>query len=124
MAKLLVGEHDHDFAEFLRDYLIEDAHQVTVVHDGPGLVALAKRHPWDLVVLDWSLHVLTGGWLCAALREHRWASRLPIVALATGLMQRIEAEDEISVENVIPMPVHPNELRYRVRMSLAASSAR
>ena len=117
---ILVIEDDPDMRDICRDYLSAAGFAVTTAADGAQGLALARRAPPDLVVLDLMLPELDGLDVCRALR--RDSGRLagvPIIMLTA----RVDEADklvglELGADDYITKPFSPRELVARVRVVL------
>src|SRR5215467_8430568 len=58
--RILVIEDESRMADLLRRGLSEEGHSVNLAADGPSGLALAKEHPFDLIVLDVMLPGMDG----------------------------------------------------------------
>jgi len=82
--RVLLVEDDPEAALFAAHVLTGQAgFEVTHTPDPAAALALAATEPWDLVLTDWDLPVMSGLQLLAALRK--LAPRLPVVILTACL---------------------------------------
>jgi two-component system, cell cycle response regulator DivK len=85
-ARVLLIE-DNDQNRYLATFLLE-RHGFTVVHasDGPAGIALAKREPFDMILLDIQLPRMDGYAVAALLRQLPALEGVPIVAVTSYAM--------------------------------------
>ncbi|MGH8908227.1 MAG: response regulator transcription factor [Egibacteraceae bacterium] len=121
MKSILVVEDERKIAQLVRDYLAHAGFAVTVVHDGEGALASARRHPPDLVVLDLGLPGRDG---LDVTRELRRSSAVPIVMLtARGDETDRVVGLELGADDYVVKPFSPKELVARVRAVLRRTGA-
>jgi DNA-binding response OmpR family regulator len=77
--RILVAEDDRRMAELLKNTLTEEGHQVAVARDGREAFEMAFYSPFDAIVLDVMLPVLSGTAVARKLREGR--NQTPILML-------------------------------------------
>jgi DNA-binding response OmpR family regulator len=77
--RILVAEDDRRMAQLLKNTLAEEGHQVVVARDGREAFEIAFYSPFDAIVLDVMLPVLSGTAVARKLREGR--NQTPILML-------------------------------------------
>jgi DNA-binding response OmpR family regulator len=77
--RILVAEDDRRMADLLKKTLAEEGHQVVVARDGREAFEIALYSPFDAMVLDVMLPVLSGTAVARKLREGR--NQTPILML-------------------------------------------
>jgi DNA-binding response OmpR family regulator len=77
--RILVAEDDRRMAQLLKNTLAEEGHQVVVARDGREAFEIALYSPFDAMVLDVMLPVLSGTAVARKLREGR--NQTPILML-------------------------------------------
>ncbi len=120
--KILVAEDDRDIADLIAHYLRKQGWEPHIVAAGDEAVAYARRHPIDLVVLDWMLPGLSGLEVCRLLRGDKTTEALPIIMVTA----RAEETDrivglDIGADDYLAKPFSPNELVARVRALIRRS---
>lgn len=80
MAKILLTEDDARVASFIRKGLVENMHQVKVVHTGLDAVNEALDEEYDIIILDIMLPDLDGFEVCTLLRKRK--NTTPIIILS------------------------------------------
>lgn len=119
-AALLIIEDDLDIAEMLSAYFRLQGYQVTAANWGEDGVQLAQTNPPDLVILDIRLPDIDGYEVARRLRASRRTQDLPIIFL-TEKRERMDRLKGLAlqVEDYITKPFDIQELRLRVRNTLA-----
>jgi len=109
----LLVEDDARLAQLTREYLERHGLVVTVVHDGVVGLEQARRHRFDVVLLDLMLPGMDGVELCRRLRQH---TDVPVIMVTA----RGEEADrvlglELGADDYMPKPFSPRELLARIR---------
>lgn len=114
--RILVVEDEKDLGEILRDYLLSDNFDVTLVADGKDAQQYLQNEHWDLVILDLMLPNIDGLTLC---KEIRKTSSLPVV-ITTAKVEEIDRllGLEIGADDYICKPYSPREVIARVKAVL------
>lgn len=114
--RILVVEDEKDLGEILRDYLLSDNFDVTLVADGKVAQEYLQNEHWDLVILDLMLPNIDGLTLC---KEIRKTSSLPVV-ITTAKVEEIDRllGLEIGADDYICKPYSPREVIARVKAVL------
>ena len=116
MTRLLLIEDAHDLARAIRRELEAAGYAVRWAPDGAEGLALFRREPPDLVILDWMLPGMDG---LDVLRRIREAAPTPVLMLTA----RSEEADrviglELGADDYLPKPFGMRELLARVRALL------
>jgi putative two-component system response regulator len=115
-TRVLVVDDTESVRTLFHRLLIADGHEVMMAADGvAALDAVREYHP-DVILLDVNLPGLGGLEVCRRLKDDP-ATRLTPVVLVTGqagLSDRIRGI-EAGADEFLSKPVHPHELRVRVR---------
>ncbi|GGX21108.1 DNA-binding response regulator [Pigmentiphaga litoralis] len=113
---ILLVEDDVDLAQMLVEFMSDDAHAITLAHDGVAALALLLEQPFDLVVLDVMLPRADGFELLQALRRR---SHVPVIMMTarTAAADRISGL-ELGADDYLCKPVDPLELMARIRAVL------
>ncbi len=112
----LLVEDDARLAELTRAYLARHAVDVTVSADGETGLQLARRHAFDVVLLDLMLPGMDGIEICTRLRQE---SDVPVIMISA----RGEEADrimglELGADDYLPKPYSPRELLARIRATV------
>jgi DNA-binding response OmpR family regulator len=114
--RILMIEDDRRLAKMVADYLVENGFDLSTREDGASGMALARREPFDAIILDLMLPDVDGFEVCRRLRAE---SDVPILMLTA----RGEATDriiglELGADDYLPKPFNPRELLARLRAIL------
>jgi CheY-like chemotaxis protein len=78
-ARLLIVEDEETNREMLATYLERSGYEVRTAADGEAGLTLARREPFDLVLLDVMMPGLSGTEVLSALREDHSPKQLPVI---------------------------------------------
>lgn len=115
-SRVLVVDDTESVRALFHRLLSDDGHEVVLASDGAGALDAVRTHPPDVVLLDVSMPGLDGLEVCRRLKADP-VTRLTPVILVTGqseLQDRIRGI-EAGADEFLAKPVHPHELRVRVR---------
>lgn len=115
-SRVLVADDTESIRVLFQRLLSADGHDVLVVADGASALDIVHRHQPDVILLDIGMPTLDGLEVCRRLKADP-ATRLTPVVLVTGqtdLSDRIRGI-EAGADEFLSKPVHPHELRARVR---------
>ncbi len=113
---ILVADDTESVRSLFRKLLLADGHDVLSAMDGSSALAAVHEHRPDVVLLDVAMPNMDGLEVCRRLKADP-ATRLTPVVLVTGqtdLSDRIRGI-EAGADEFLSKPVHPHELRARVR---------
>ena len=114
MARVLVVEDEPDIALGLKDDLVVEGHEVTVVTDGPTALRTGREPRWDVIVLDVMLPKVDGFEVCRQLRHA--GIRTPIILLTARTQEADKVLGlEIGADDYVTKPFSPRELRARIK---------
>ena len=115
-SRILVADDTESVRTLFNRLLTADGHEVIAVADGAAALEAVHRHRPDVVLLDVSMPLVDGLEVCRKLKSDP-ATRLTPVVLVTGqagLDDRIKGI-EAGADEFLSKPVHPHELRARVK---------
>jgi putative two-component system response regulator len=115
-SRVLVADDTESIRALFNRLLAADGHDVITVADGAAaLEAVGKHHP-DVVILDVSMPHVDGMEVCRRLKADPATRLTPVVLVTgqTGLDDRIKGI-EAGADDFLSKPVHPHELRARIR---------
>jgi two-component system cell cycle response regulator len=115
-SRVLVADDTESIRTLFRRLLIADGHEVVSAGDGTAALEAVRRHQPDVILLDVGMPAMDGLEVCRRLKSDP-ATRLTPIVLVTGqtdLSDRIRGI-EAGADEFLSKPVHPHELRARVR---------
>jgi putative two-component system response regulator len=115
-SRVLVVDDTEGVRALFSRLLSADGHEVVLAADGDGALEAVRTHAPDVILLDVSMPGPDGLEVCRRLKADP-ATRLTPVILVTGqseLSDRIRGI-EAGADEFLAKPVHPHELRVRVR---------
>ena len=117
--RALVVEDDPDIGQLLTHYLQKAGFEPTLLTAGRDVVATARRHRFDVILLDLMLPGMDGLQVCRALRADAATAQVPIIMLtAKGEEADRIVGLELGADDYITKPFSPNEVMARVRALL------
>jgi DNA-binding response OmpR family regulator len=119
VARILLVEDSVDIADLIAHYLDRAGHAVDWLTTGTGVIARAKHHTPDLIVLDLMLPGMDGLLVCQGLRADPATAGIPVIMLTA----RGEESDrvrglELGADDYVTKPFSPRELVARVAAML------
>jgi putative two-component system response regulator len=115
-SRVLVADDTESVRSLFRKLLLADGHDVVSASDGAAALDAVREHMPDVVLLDVTMPLMDGLEVCRRLKADP-ATRLTPIVLVTGqadLSDRIRGI-EAGADEFLSKPVHPHELRARVR---------
>ena len=122
--RILVVEDNAALARVVQFNLERAGHDVVVANNGQqALAVLAGELPFDMVVTDQQMPVMTGVELCQQMRRVARFAHLPVIMLtAKGLeLELSQLRDELGIAAVLPKPFSPHGLVEAIEELLAAA---
>jgi two-component system response regulator BaeR len=118
--RILIVEDEEKLAGLLRDYLVQEGYEASVLHRGDEVEPRLREQPVDLVLLDLMLPGKSGLDVCKALRAAQ--PELPIIMVTA----RVDEIDrllglELGADDYICKPFSPREVVARVKAVLRRS---
>jgi DNA-binding response OmpR family regulator len=115
-SRVLVADDTESIRALFRKVLMADGHEVLSAADGAAALDVVQSQQPDVVLLDVTMPHVDGLEVCRRLKADP-TTRLTPVVLVTGqtdLSDRIRGL-EAGADEFLSKPVHPHELRARVR---------
>jgi putative two-component system response regulator len=115
-SRVLIADDTESIRSLFRKLLLADGHEVVSADDGAAALDAVREHHPDVILLDVTMPRVDGLEVCRRLKSDP-ATRLTPVVLVTGqtdLSDRIRGL-EAGADEFLSKPVHPHELRARVR---------
>jgi len=115
-SRVLIADDQESIRSLFHRVLSGDGHDVVLAPDGASALTAIHRHRPDVVLLDVAMPLVNGLDVCRQLKADP-ATRLTPVVLVSG---QTDLEDRINgieagADEYLSKPVHPHELRARVR---------
>ena len=117
--RILVVEDEPKLAQLLRDYLVQEGFEVSVLHRGDEVEPWVRAHPVDLVLLDLMLPDKSGLDVCKALRASAEVSIIMVTARVDEVDRLLGLE--LGADDYICKPFSPREVVARVKAVLRRS---
>jgi DNA-binding response OmpR family regulator len=130
MKTVLVVDDDADIRNLITWKLGQAGYASYVACDGKeGLAAAiagdAEGRAPDLILLDWSMPVMTGIELCHALRANPATDGIPVILLtANGKESEVACGFDAGADDYVLKPFSPRELLGRIHAVLSRSAVR
>jgi cyclic di-GMP phosphodiesterase len=115
-SRILVADDTESVRALFDKLLTSDGHEVVSAADGIGALEAVRHHRPDVILLDVNMPAMNGLEVCRRLKADP-ATRLTPVVMVTGqsdLTDRLRGI-EAGADEFLSKPVHPQELRVRVR---------
>ena len=114
--RVLIVEDERKLAELLRDYLLQEGYETTLLERGDAVESWLEAHGADLILLDLMLPGKNGLDVCKAIRR---TADTPIIMITA----RVEEIDrllglELGADDYICKPFSPREAVARVKAVL------
>lgn len=117
MPKALVVEDDKLMALTISDALTDEHFTVELVHDGQEALFRLKSFPYDIIVLDWELPIMTGIEVCRAFRETGGTTPILFLTGKNAEMDKVTGLDS-GADDYLLKPYSIPELCARLRALL------
>ncbi len=120
--RILIVEDEPKLAELLRDYLVQDGYETTLLDRGDVVEDWLRENGADLVLLDLMLPGRNGLEICRGLRSYSDAAVIMVTA-------RVEEIDrllglELGADDYVCKPFSPREVVARVKAVLRRTKRR
>jgi diguanylate cyclase (GGDEF)-like protein len=120
---VIVADDDPDLRDILRSVLESAGFTVAECENGERALAAIRQQAPELVIVDFSMPVMTGPELCRHLKQDLVLRHIPIIMLTgrSELQDRVYGIDS-GADDYLVKPFEPVELLARVRMVLRRAS--
>ena len=112
--RVLVVEDEEDLAATVARVLRRFGMAVDVAHDGRDALVKAAVNPYDVVILDRYLPIVSGDEVCSALNASAPQIKVLMLTARDGLQDRV-AGLNLGADDYVPKPVAMQELVARVQ---------
>ena len=114
-ARVLLVDDDRDICDVVGAMLTPVGLAVDAVFSGEDALARVRRHPYDLLVLDWNLPGMTGLDVCRQVRKHSSTRALPVLFLtAHGSAADLGEAIGSGADDFVVKPFRAPELGARI----------
>ena len=115
--RILIVEDEAKLAALLRDYLVQEGFEVSVLHRGDEVEEWVRAHGTDLILLDLMLPGKNGLEVCKALRASGASVSIIMVTARVDEIDRLLGL-ELGADDYICKPFSPREVVARVKAVL------
>jgi two-component system phosphate regulon response regulator PhoB len=117
--RILLVDDEPDLLELVRVNLHQEGYEVETAEAGHEALAMLRRSPPDLVILDLMLPDISGTEICRQVRQDARLASLPIIMLTAKAdeLDRVVGL-ELGADDYVTKPFSPRELALRVRAVL------
>ena len=123
--RILIVEDEEKLAGLLRDYLVQEGYEVSLLHRGDEVEAWVRGHPVDLVLLDLMLPYASGYQVLIEARKNAKWLKVPIIVVTARTLEMDAVRAlETGANDFVRKPFRPDELIARVRRAIAIGRQR
>lgn len=121
---ILIADTDQDHSNHLSSLLSQAGYTVIATNKGKDILAIIKRQPVDLAVIDIKMSDMSGMELSKAIRQEYNQVELPILLLASIVLKADKSSSlQAGVNDFIRKPVAENEFLSKVHSLFAVQDA-
>jgi DNA-binding response OmpR family regulator len=116
MSKILVVDDDQGTTKLLQNILSREGYDVITLNDSVNTVSVAAANEPNLILLDMMMPFADGIEVYNNLRAESQFDQVPIIFFTSvNDIQRKVAALESGASDYIVKPVHPQELKLRIK---------
>jgi DNA-binding response OmpR family regulator len=120
LSKILVADDEEDIRNLVGFKLRRAGHEVIDAANGEEALAQAVAERFDLIILDWSMPVMTGLEACEALRAQEGYASTPIFILTAHTSEwHVDQSRSAGATEHLAKPFSPRALVDRVNRELS-----
>lgn len=121
-AKILVCEDNVALSGVICFNLQRAGFEVTSVFNGRLALDALEKGPFDLVLSDQQMPMMTGVQLCENMRQLPMHRRTPFILLTAKCMEIdfVKLQQQLGISAALPKPFSPSELVVCIEEALAA----
>jgi sigma-B regulation protein RsbU (phosphoserine phosphatase) len=124
-GKILVVDDNLENRDTLARRLQRQGHTTVMAGDGAEALEIARREPFDLVLLDVMMPVLDGYATLAALKADEKLRHIPVIMIsALDELESVVRCIEEGADDYLPKPFNPTLLRARIGAGLEKKTLR
>ena len=115
--KILIVDDDQDMCEILSDFLRDEGYAVITASDGESALSSIKNKKYDLLILDYQLHGITG--LYVLEKAHQIDSSLIAIMISAFGSEQIRSQaQELGVYDFVEKPFDMEKMVEAVNQAL------
>jgi CheY-like chemotaxis protein len=114
---VLLVEDDASTRDTLSTLLSHAGHYVTAAEDGPAAVLLLRQRPFDVVLTDRAMPIMSGDELAMVVKSRYPSTAVVLVTGMGGEMVRRDQQPE-GVNVILPKPVSPGSLELALARAM------
>jgi DNA-binding response OmpR family regulator len=119
MARILVVDDEETVRQFITDLLVMDGHAVDQAANGLEAVALARKKPFDLMVLDRNMPMTDGIMTLTILRcDAKLKGLKVLICTSVSLTKEVEEAFQAGANDYILKPINLQSLLAKVHTLL------
>jgi DNA-binding response OmpR family regulator len=120
--RALIADDDKEYASFIGKGLGRSGFEVDHAYDGEGAYLLAKRHRYDVVILDVVMPKRDGYSVLLSLRREKYPAAILMATSRSGEKDRMSGFDN-GADDYLVKPIYLSELLARIRRILGRISS-
>jgi len=118
MPRILVVDDEPSMRESLNDWLKEDGYRVGLAASGQEAIDMARKDPWDVILLDLKMPGMDGLRALKGLKEVRPDAEVLMMTAYATVETAVQAMKEGAFDYLVK-PFDPNEVEVQIKKILA-----